>query len=258
MNPKNTSFRRKALRALLFAASLMTEACFAQSALFDWTSTDIQALYGHGFVLGESKISTITLEHADGWKYGDNFFFVDLYQRWKPNGINVEAYGEWYSHLSLKKTTGWSPPLPGLKDILLSGGVNAGSKPADSPFLAYLGGIRFDFSAPRFDYLQLYVHAYKNDQNLHTGMQITPVWSVPFTVGEQRFKFRGFMDFSTSQTGAGSWHWLAQPQLLFDVGALQGTPDKLMVGCELWYWKNKYGVKGKTDVAPQVALYYAF
>jgi nucleoside-specific outer membrane channel protein Tsx len=230
----------------------------APTPAFEWSSTNVQALYGEDFILGEKRQSTFTLENADGWAYGDNFFFLDLYQHIKPNGLNFEAYGEWYSHLSLKKTLGWSPPVPGIKDVSISLGFNGGSNPGNDPFKAYLGGLRFDVDVPGFDFLQLYFHAYKNDNNPSEGLQITPVWSVPVRVGDLRFKLRGFMDISTSETGAGSWHLLTQPQVLWDVGALQGQPDKLMVGIEWWYWKNKYGLRGQTESAPQAALVYFF
>lgn len=53
---------------------------FAQT----WSKTNIQYLYGNSFdkVVGNSisnsKMETITIEHVGGWKYGKNFFFVDL------------------------------------------------------------------------------------------------------------------------------------------------------------------------------------
>ena len=200
----------------------------------------------------------MTLEHAHGWRYGDNFFFVDLYHHLKDaGGANLEAYGEWYSVLSLKKTTGLDMGLPGIRDVGVSLGVNAGSKPAQNSFKAWLGGVRIDLDAPGFDYLQVSFHAYKNDGEPNTGLQITPVWSIPFNLGDFRFKFRGFMDISTGET-AGGWHLLTQPQLLFDVGALQGQRDKLMLGVEWWYWKNKYGIEGQDESAPQAEVIYYF
>ena len=51
---------------------------------------------------------------------------------------------------------------------------------------------------------------------------------------------------------------LTQPQLLFDVGALQGQRDKLMLGVEWWYWKNKYGIEGQDESAPQAEVIYYF
>ena len=183
---------------------------------------------------------------------------MDLYHHSKSEGgVDLEAYGEWYSFLSLKKTSGLEVPLPGIRDIGVSLGVNAGSKPARDPFKAWLGGVRIDLDAPGFEYMQLSFHAYKNDNEPGTGLQITPVWSIPFNLGDFRFKFRGFMDISSGETAPG-WHLLAQPQLLFDVGALQGKRDKLMLGVEWWYWKNKYGIEGQDESAPQAEVIYYF
>jgi nucleoside-specific outer membrane channel protein Tsx len=56
------------------------------AAALDWAHTDVQLLYGEGFILGESQRATVTLEHAHGWEYGDNFFFIDLYQHLPNKG----------------------------------------------------------------------------------------------------------------------------------------------------------------------------
>lgn len=250
--------RGNKLRAARFWLSL-TPAFFAPGpAALDWSSSNIQALYGEDFILGEERRATVTLEHAHGWSYGDNFFFADLYHHLKDRGgADLEAYGEWYSVLSLKRTTGLDVALPGVRDVGVSLGVNAGSKPARDNFKAWLGGVRIDLDAPGFEYLQVSFHAYKNDNEANTGLQITPVWSVPFNLGSLHFKFRGFMDVSSGETAAG-WHLLAQPQLLFDAGALHGERDKLMLGVEWWCWKNKYGIKGQDESAPQAELVYFF
>ena len=56
---------------------------------FDWTSNDIQLLYGDTFKLGDKSRTTITVEHSNGWKYGSNFFFVDIVNR---NDMSTEFY----------------------------------------------------------------------------------------------------------------------------------------------------------------------
>jgi nucleoside-specific outer membrane channel protein Tsx len=227
---------------------------------FEWSATDVQLLYGEGFNLGDSERATATFEHADGWRYGDNFLFVDLIHHLGHGGAEIEAYGEWYTRFSLKKMFGWEPGLPGIRDVLPSFGFNAGSRPTARPFRAYLAGLGFDFDLPGFDYLQLGLFAYQAETVSATGVQVTPVWSVPFSLGGLRFKFRGFLDYSTGGTNAfGSWHLLTQPQLLLDVGALcGGAPDTFMAGVEWWIWLNKYGIKGQNESAPQAALVYFF
>ncbi|HET8707611.1 MAG TPA: hypothetical protein VFM46_14995, partial [Pseudomonadales bacterium] len=65
---------RSLLGAIAVAAALV---CGTAHAAI-WSSTNIQYLKGHSYKLGDESRSIITMEHADGWKYGDNFFFVDV------------------------------------------------------------------------------------------------------------------------------------------------------------------------------------
>jgi hypothetical protein len=223
----------------------------------EWIHTNLQLLYGDGFVLNEQRRFTLTLEHTHGWRYGDNFFFVDLYNHLDHFGVNVEAYGEWYSTLSFNKMLGWQSPIPYVSDIALSGGINAGSRPQNNPFLAFLGGLRFTVDLPQFEYFQLYTHAYQTESQGHTGAQFTAVWSYPWEWSGWKFKCRGFIDITSPPYG-GEWHVLTQPQLLLDVGAFVDQPDTWLIGVEWWYWHNKYGVRGANESVPQAALLWFF
>lgn len=239
--------------SLVFLLLYLT-ASSASAAVFDWTSSNIQLLHGSGFRLGSSERSTVTVEHANGWKYGSNFFFVDIIHR---NDTSTEIYSEVYSYLSFNKISGRDFSVGYIKDFALMAGLNIGNKPENRNFKAYLLGINAEFSVPNFDYLQLSVSAYKNDSvSQKYGTQITPVWSVPFEIANVKFKFRGFTDFSFGDTNAtGTFTILAQPQLLLDVGDLAGLPsNKLYIGTEYIYWHNKFGVKGVEEHAPQAMI----
>lgn len=210
----------------------------------DWTASNIQLLYGNDFEFGDDERTTVTVEHAHGWRHGTNFFFVDLADR---NDIGVEIYAEVYSYLSMNKVTGLDWSAGPVKDISLMAGLNISNKPEQDNFKAYLLGFSLDLSNSLFDYLQLDIAAYKDDSVSNKyGMQITPVWSLPFQIASTKFKFRGFTDFRTGNTNAtGTFHILAQPQLLLDVGDLFGwKSDKVFVGTEYSYWHNKFGVRG--------------
>jgi nucleoside-specific outer membrane channel protein Tsx len=227
----------------------------SSSALaFEWTSSDIQLLHGNDFKLGDKDRTTVTVEHADGWKYGSNFFFVDIVDR---NDIGVEIYAEVYTYLSLNKLSGHDFSVGVIKDISLMTGLNISNKPENDNFKAYLLGLNFEFSAPLFDYLQLSVSAYKDDNvNNKYGMQITPVWSIPFEVAKIKFKFRGFTDFNIGNTNAaGRFTILSQPQLLVDVGDLVGLKsDKVYIGTEYSHWHNKFGIKGVNEHVAQAMI----
>lgn len=242
-----------------FVSQLILVLClqnlFIQSVgAFDWTSNDIQLLYGDSFRLGDNERTTVTLEHSDGWQYGTNYFFVDIADR---NDIGVQIYAELYSYLSMNKLSGYNWSFGPVKDVFVSGGLNISNKPENDNFQAYLFGLGIDLYNSLFDYLQLGMFAYKADDiNRKIGIQITPVWSLPFEIAEMKFKFRGFADFSTGNTNpSNNFHILAQPQLLLDIGDLIGlASDQVYVGTEYSYWHNKFGIKGINESVAQVMI----
>lgn len=221
---------------------------------FDWTSNDIQLLHGSGFELGAPNRTAVTLEHSDGWKYGSNFFFADIIQR---NDMGAEIYTEVYSYLSFNKITQADFKFGPIKDISLLAGLNISNKPEQDNFKAYLLGLSFDLSNPWFNYLQLDIAAIKNDNvQGRYGIQFTPVWSIPFSLGSFKLKFRGFTDFQTANSSsAGSFQILSQPQLLLDIGDLAGwQKDKLYIGTEYIFWHNKFGIKGIDESVVQAMI----
>jgi nucleoside-specific outer membrane channel protein Tsx len=223
--------------------------------IFEWTSNNIQLLSGDGFELGSSRHNTVTVEHADGWRYGENYLFMDIIQ---SDDIGLEVYGEWYPRLSLNKIANKNLSFSVVKDFSIVGGINAGSEPANDPFVAFLlgGGISFDI--PHTEFIQLDVMAYKQEGGDSIGIQITPAWSIPFSLGGLNFRFTGFVDWVSADATGGVDYILTQPQLLLDVGQLSGHDKKLYVGIEYWYWHNKFGIKGVNEESLQAMLLYKF
>ena len=239
----------KALKLIsfVFLLGLTSQTSYA----FDWMSNNVQFLYGSDFELGDPDRTTTTVEHADGWKYGQNFFFVDIINR---SDIGTEVYAEVYSYLSFNKVTGANFSLGPIKDISLFAGLNISNKPENDNFKAYLAGLSFDLSNKYFNYLQLDIAAYKSDDvSGKYGVQFTPVWSYPFQIGPAKFKFRGFADILTGNTNnSGNFSLLTQPQLILDIGDLAGIKtDTVYVGTEYFYWYNKFGIKGVEESVVQ-------
>ena len=128
------------------------------------------------------------------------------------------------------------------------------NKPENDNFKAYLAGISFNLSNVWFDFLQLDITAYKDDSvSGRYGMQFTPVRSLPFTLANVKFKFRGFTDFKTGNTNnSGNFNILAQPQMLIDIGDLADwKSDKVYIGTEYSYWYNKFGLKDVVESTVQ-------
>ncbi len=232
-------------------STLLLSALASSAQAFDWSSSNLQLLYGNDFELGDRSRTTLTVEHAHGWQYGQNFFFVDTVYR---GDIGIEIYAEVYAYLSLSKTTGVKVGLGPVNDVSVMAGINIDNKPEHDNFKAYLAGLSFDLGNSRFDYLQLDVAVYKDDSvSGKYGWQFTPVWSIPFSIGDLRLKFRGFTDFRTGNTNrSGNFHVLAQPQMLIDVGDLAGWKrDKLYIGTEYSYWSRKFGLRGVEESTVQ-------
>ncbi len=220
-----------------------------QGHCFDWTSTNIQLLHGRDFELGDPDRTTVTIEHANGWQYGSNFFFVDLY-----DNIGLEVYAEAYGYLSLSKLSGTKIGFGPIQDMSIVGGLNISNKPENDNFKAYMAGLSLDFANPYFDYLQLDAVIFKDDGNSgRYGYQFTPVWSLPFEISPVKFKFRGFTDFRSANTNVNHhFNILAQPQLLIDIGDLSGLPaNHFYIGTEYSYWYNKYGIQGLDESVVQ-------
>ena len=228
------------------------------SQAFEWMSNNIQYLHGSGYLLGSSSRDIITLEHSDGWKYGQNFFFIDtINHENKLDPVSWEAYGEAYSYFSASKITGQSSPISAIKDIGLTLGFNAGSQPS-RPFRAYLAGITIQTNWSIFQFLQIDVLAYKNEQRPQTTFQITPVWELPFSIGNTLFRFRGFMDYIGAGGSGPSDTILFQPQLLLDVGAFMGYKNQFLVGSEYQYWHHKFGLSTFNESLPQALIMFRF
>lgn len=241
-------------RAVLTLCLLVSSTSQAQK-LFEWTDTNVELLTGDGFELGTRHRSTFTVEHANGWRYGENYLFVDVYQR---DDVGLEVYGEWYPRVSLNKLTGRDLAFGIVKDFSLVGGINAGTEPSNDPFMAYFLGAGISFDILNADFVSVDFMARKADDVNSTGLQITSAWSIPFSVGRFKFKFRGFADWVDASGSGGVAYLLTQPQFVLDVGDFFGNTGKIYAGIEYWYWHNKFGIDGVDEKAAQALLIYQF
>lgn len=259
-----------------FKWAAVAAACIALAPAFaaDWSDTEISLLHGNQFrdngnpsQAPEFSKTIITLQHASGYAYGRNFFFVDMAKSDSDDNNLSDVYGEYYHTLSLTKVSGkdWSKNF--LKDIGLTAGINYGSKNGAfgaNPKILLLGPT-FDLNLPGFAFFNVDVLAYHDTGtfsgfgggrlcgSVDTTYQITPAWKLPFALGNAKFSFEGFVDVIGSH-GTCSNQVLTQPQLRWDVGNHLGKPDTVFLGFEYQYWRNKFGIHGRTESFPQVML----
>lgn len=219
-----------------------------KAEIFEWHSTNVQILHGEGFELTDNVQTTLTLEHANSWLYGDNFFYID-YVIDVPDDTNAE----FSPRLSINKITGEDHSMGIFKDFLLAGTWEIGRD-----FNALLFGFGTDLDLPGFAFFQINIYSRDNTSEDGRGWQTTWAWSRPFSIGAQGFSFDGYFDYADYEEG--DLNFFTQPQLLWDAGkGLNLTaPGQAWVGLEYRYWHNKFGIDGITESAPQIMAKWVF
>lgn len=237
--------------SLLVAGGLLAAGDDVQAAgdWLQWQSNSLTYLNGRDFTVDPHIQQTFTFEHADAWKYGDNFLFVDkIFYNGKPSasvGTNT-YYGEFSPRLSASKIFNQPMSFGPVKDVLLALTYEFGEGDNES----YLFGPGLDLDVPGFDFFQLNFYKRVTDGSRagDNVWQITPVWSYTLPVGKSDVLIDGFMDWvvGNDSNRHGDYHANLHfnPQIKYDLGkALNMTDRQLYVGIEYDYWSDKYGIK---------------
>ena len=140
-------------KGLMLAGSLLAGGQAVAGDLLQWQNNSLTYLWGKSFTVNPQIQQTVTFEHADAWKYGDNFFFLDrIFYNGKEDG-NVGPntyYGEFSPRLSFGKILDKDLSFGPIKDVLLAFTYEFGEGDNES----YLFGPGFDLNVPGFDYFQ--------------------------------------------------------------------------------------------------------
>ena len=247
-------------------------ACAAGAHAADWSDTSVS--YRHvakesAFVVDPAgnKVDVakniVALTHISGYKYGTNFFNIDVLKSDSNNPAHGSSSGAQevfaiYRHdLSLSAVSGTSLKFGPIKDVSLTAGFNAGSKNDDngaSP-RALVIGPTLQFALPA-GFLNVGLQAYKESnnsafnggkQNFDTAAQLNAAWGIPFNAGIPA-NFKGFLSV-TGKKGLGNpaaaadtkAETLLNALVMFDVGSLAGKKDVFYAGVGYEYWNNKFG-----------------
>ncbi|TWX70937.1 hypothetical protein ESZ36_04650 [Colwellia demingiae] len=269
------------LTALALTAAL--NAPMVSAEIWGNTEVQLQALgelerVGTG---GTADTTIITFQHAGGWEYGDNFFFMD-YSRYSVNNDanfpvadSSELYGEWYSNFSLGAISGNDLSFGPVKDIGIVAGFNFAPE-VDSAWV--LPGVRFALDLPGFAFAQIDVTGYIHqgggsaDSPVFTvvdedsSFMVDFAWAYPFKIGSTSWSIEGHLEYIDGRTQVNNFgtteleSWiLFQPQIRLDLGEVLGhKAQRLFVGVEYQYWKNKLGEKGTDDNAAQLLAVWRF
>ncbi|WP_411392330.1 outer membrane protein OmpK [Pseudomonas sp. MPB23] len=236
-------------KGLMLAGTLLAGGQAVAGDLLQWQNNSLTYLWGKSFTVNPQIQQTVTFEHADAWKYGDNFFFFDrIFYNGKEDGNAGPDtyYGEFSPRLSFGKILDKDLSFGPIKDVLLAFTYEFGEGDNES----YLVGPGFDLNIPGFDYFQLNFYQRQTEGNrAGDGVwQITPVWSYTLPVGNSNILIDGYMDWvvDNDKNARGTYHANLHfnPQVKYDLGkALNWGEKQLYVGFEYDYWKNKYGIE---------------
>ena len=240
------------------------------AGIAQWSSTNLQLLYGdtHQSIYFNEDTgqldsvddvrSVITWEHVNGWKYGDNFMFVDITNADRTNETSTSYYGEISPRLSFGKMLGANLNKGLLNDVLITSTAELGEG-----FRAFLYGLAVDLNLPGFAFFQFNYYV-RNDVEVFggpspndTGSQVTLVWLVPFSVGSTSWAFEGFFDYAFDVDPAED-NIITAPRLLLDVGEFFGEKGAVQAGFEYQIWRNKFGVDGIDEDVVQAMVKLIF
>jgi len=228
--------------------TLLCSQAFAGSA--QWSSTNIQYLKGSSYELGDDTRSIVTLEHVNGWKYGDNFFFVDITNPDRKGDLTpTEFYGEISPRFSLSALSGSDLKTGIFKDFLITTTMEVGES-----FHNYLYGLAADLELPGFKVFQVNWYI-RNEITAQTdlGQQVTLVWLLPFDMGSSSWVFEGFLDYAYGNKPHED-NIITAPRLLIDVGKFFDAPGTLQAGVEYQMWRNKFGIDGVDENVAQAMV----
>ena len=246
-------------------------ACASLPAAAQWSDTSIGIRYGTKFrepyIANDIAKTIVDLQHASGYKYGTNFFNVDLLMSDHNDPASPgsstgaqEAYVVYRTFLDAAPVLGRDFKAGPIRGWGLTGGFDWNTKNDagyNSRKRMWVLGPTLSFDVPGF--LNVGVHELWEsnapyDDYTQTGVSryhyrahpmLASSWSIP--IGSLPFSFEGYADFIASKgkdefgdQTAPETHFDAQ--VMWNAGDLVGAkPQTWRIGLEVEYWKNKFG-----------------
>jgi len=274
------------VRSLFSALGFAALAAAAQSAAaVEWSDTSISWRYGSDFA--EPFINTPTggrvdiaknifaLTHADGYKYGTNFFNVDMLlsdnkdpascANFICTGSAQEAYVVYRGALSLNKISGKNYGNSLVRDWEGKFGFDWNTKDDagyNSKKRMFVLGPQMSMNVPGFLNIAVLGLWESNapcttfpvapgtssctpryDYKTHAALDLS--WGIPF--GASGFNFQGYF-LQIASKGRNEFGGPTKAEthfdgaVMYDLGALMGGPKQAFkVGLEYEWWRNKFG-----------------
>ena len=190
------------IKAISMTCVLM--AVGGEAGAAEWSTNEVHFQYGtldNPFAGTDSPTKIVTLQHASGWKYGDNFFFIDFIDDSDTDDFNdTDYYGEFYTNFSIGKL-GKDMSIGMLRDVGIILGVNAAG---DANTLKYLPGLRLSWDVLGFAFLNTDMTAYIDASKVDVAIEeedsfmIDVNFARPFDIGSQSFSLEGHAEYILS------------------------------------------------------------
>lgn len=262
----------------------------------DWSDTSIGyrtgSTYAEPFNSKDISKDIINFTHVSGYKYGSNFFNVDLLlsDSNDPSSAGAgtgahEVYAVYRHTLDMSKVLGTELKFGPFRGVGFVGGFDFNTKTDagyNSKKRMLVAGPQLSVDVPGFFNIALLVLWESNAPYSTFSGKATPrysydvhpmlnaVWSIPFNVGVP-LAFEGFANFIASkgknEFGANTAaETNIDMQIMYDLGSNMGAkPNTFKVGFEYQYWNNKFGNnadgpagKGASAKTPMLRVEYHF
>lgn len=216
-----------------------------------WSDNSVTFLYGTTYSVPltqnteDKKRYVVTLEHVSDNSWGDVFSFLDIERATEANITTL--YGEFIPRLSLYKLQGHkAPEKTFFSDLLLAGNLEYGVDNSGFNQFNYLFGIGTNLNIPGFQFFQLNFFRRLN-QHYANNWQITPVFGLPFSIGNTDFRIDGWADLTSAvEDKKANIH--TQIQAKWDLGkTVMHKPNTFYVGTEYKYWKHKFNITDRRE-----------
>ena len=220
--------------------------------------TSISALYGTDYERTpdtdtDNTLTTVTLEHASTHTWGGVFFFVDRHQG--DEDSSGRDFSETYGEIAPKfKISDYSNSL--IKQINVAGQYEFGSNSSGFSQDNYMVGVGVDLNVPisgmKYASASLY-HVFNDDTFSDADDQ-----QITLTYGWEKNNIvvDGYVDYSFNNDDKKDQLHI-NPQIKYNLQDVLGIDNRIEVGVEYSYWKNKFGFDN-TQNAPSAIVKYHF
>ncbi len=203
----------------------------------------------------KTDILTVTLEHFSEWKYGDNYFFVDIEGKDSYHSEADQVYFEISPRFSINRIAGIENFGGIVSEVYLAFQYNDSDKDYINSAFLYGASVDFNFHQPNYGFSNLSIYS-RQVAHEDDCFQATFVWGQPFSIGPLNMAFNGFFDIYEQ---ADRTVFISEPQLRLNLSSFAeqgGFLSSSCIGMEFEVTKDFYVAEAGWILNP--TIFYAF